>query len=307
LNKYSTVLSVSNLEKSFGNVQALNSLSLNVEPGIFGLIGPNGAGKTTLLRIILGLAKPDNGSVHLLGKEITSDSLAIRKQVGVLHEKPYFPPSLSARTYLERVRRIYGSDCSIQDLLSTVGLADVGERKIGHLSAGMYQKLGLAQALVGNPRLVLLDEPTSNLDVGGRDAIVDLIVRSWKESGVSFFIASHILSELERACTHVAFITSGRIVDEGSITELAEKHTANRFEVVTSDPERFLEVVTRTEGVVDAFVLGIASVIVEMTPSMAADAEVRLQEVASKSGVQILKVGKTGTLEDVYRKVSRSE
>jgi len=300
------IVSVSSLCKKFGKVEALNGLTLHSGPGIIGLIGPNGAGKTTLLRILLGLLRPDSGNARILGHDVIRKSLEVRKKVGALHEKAFFPPSMTPSNYLKAVNRLYGTDDSVDELLSLVGLSHASDRKIKHLSAGMHQRLGLAQALCGGPELVFLDEPTSYLDVGGRDDVVSLIVRVHQESGVSFFISSHILSELERACHTVAFVKSGQVIDFGPVDELVRKHTKNRFQVTTSDPKRLSKILEQTSGISDILIMGSASVIVEVSPNQEGDIELLINRIAEKNGIEVYRIDSTGTLEDVYRKVNRS-
>ena len=203
------IVSVTGLSKTFGKVEALKEFTLDIEAGIFGPIGPNGAGKTTLIRVLLGLIHADAGQANVLGMNVRTHSLDIRRRIGVLHERPSFTPTISTLDYLQCVKQIYRSQSDPKELLATVGLEDAHDRKIMNLSAGMHQRLGIAQALIGSPELVFLDEPTSNLDVVGRDEIIKLIVDLNLDLGVSFFIASHILSELERACQTVAFIREG--------------------------------------------------------------------------------------------------
>ena len=300
------IVSVSGLYKRFGKVEALNGLTLHSRPGIIGLIGPNGAGKTTLLRILLGLLRPDSGNARILGHDVIHESLEVRKKVGVLHEKAFFPPSMTPSDYLNAVNRLYRTDGSVDELLSLVGLSHASDRKIKHLSAGMHQRLGLAQALCGEPELVFLDEPTSYLDVGGRDDVVSLIVRVHQESGVSFFISSHILSELERACHTVAFVRSGQVVDFGPVDELVRKHTKNRFQVTISDPKKLSKILEQTSGISDVLIVGSASIIVEVSPDQEGDIELLINRVAEKNGIEVYRIDPTGTLEDVYRKVNRS-
>ncbi len=155
--KTTPAISLMNLHKSFRRTRVLNDLSLDFDEGIFGLIGPNGAGKTTLLRIILGLIRPDYGSGKILGLDVIRDSSSIRSRVGVLHERQIYPRNLRALSFLSHVARIYHSSESPTRLLSLVGLQEASKRKIGHLSAGMLQRLGIAQALIGNPEIVFLD------------------------------------------------------------------------------------------------------------------------------------------------------
>lgn len=297
------IISISEITKTFGEIKALDEFSLEMEHGIFGLIGPNGAGKTTLLRILLGLARPDKGSAMILGNETSDDPLRYLKQIGVLHENPYFPPSMTPRQYLNDIGSLYPTCVPAEDLLSMVKLLDAADRKIGHLSAGMYRRLGIAQALVGRPKLVFLDEPTSNLDVSGRDLVVKLIVKMHQKDNVSFFITSHILSELERACHNVAFINAGKIIERGTIPELIQKHTQKRFRVITSDSWTLEEILCQTEGVVDVFVDSSTSIIMEVTSELILGLESKLEELVSGTDVKIYGVETTGSLEDVYRKV----
>ncbi|MBY8997822.1 MAG: ABC transporter ATP-binding protein [Candidatus Thorarchaeota archaeon] len=297
------IISISGITKTFGEIKALDEFSLEMEPGIFGLIGPNGAGKTTLLRILLGLARQDKGTAEILENETSGDPLRYLKQIGVLHENPYFPPSMTPRQYLDDIGSLYPTSVPAEDLLSMVKLLDAADRKIGHLSAGMHRRLGIAQALVGKPKLIFLDEPTSNLDVSGRDLVVKLIVKMYQKDDVSFFITSHILSELERACHNVAFINAGKMVERGSIQELVQKHTQKRFRVITSDSWTLEEILSETEGIVDVFVDSSTSIIVEVTSDLLTGIESQLKELVKGTDVKIYGIETTGTLEDVYRKV----
>jgi ABC-type multidrug transport system ATPase subunit len=298
-----TIISISGITKTFGENKALDGFSLEMEPGIFGLIGPNGAGKTTLLRILLGLARQDKGSAKILEHDTSGDPLRYLKQIGVLHENPYYPPLMTPRQYLDDIGSLYPTSVPAKDLLSMVKLLDAADRKIGHLSAGMRRRLGIAQALVGKPRLVFLDEPTSNLDVSGRDLVVKLIVKLYQKDNVSFVITSHILSELERACHYVAFINAGKIVERGSIQELVQKHTQMRFRVITSDSWTLEEILSNTEGVIDVFVDSSTSIIVEVTEDLLTGIESHFKELIRGTDVKIYEMKTTGTLEDVYRKV----
>ncbi|MGY5874792.1 MAG: ABC transporter ATP-binding protein [Candidatus Thorarchaeota archaeon] len=298
-----SVVSISNMTKSFGKLKVLDDLSLDIEPCIFGLIGPNGAGKTTILRILLGLIKSDEGSAKILNNDVSDGPLGYLNQIGVLHENPYYPPSMTPMQYLDDVGSLYPTSVPAEELLEMVGLSDAVDRKIKYLSAGMQRRLGIALALVGEPRLVILDEPTSNLDVAGRDYIVRLIVKMHQENGVSFFLTSHILTELERACHKVAFINKGKIIEKGDVHKLVEKYTQNRFRILSSDPRKLLQILNDAKEVVDVFVDGSSSLIVEVAPEYASEMKTRFSELVSDEDIQIYAIENTGTLEDVYRKV----
>ncbi|RDE12096.1 MAG: ABC transporter ATP-binding protein [Candidatus Thorarchaeota archaeon] len=296
-------VSINNVTKSFGSVRALDDLSLNIDSCIFGLIGPNGAGKTTLLRILLGLIRPDNGTANILGHSILDRPEDYLEHVGVLHENPYYPPLMTARQYLTDVGLLYPDQIPVDEVLALVGLSEAADRKIRYLSAGMYRRLGLAQALVGRPRLILLDEPTSNLDITGRDLVMRLIVGIHNEEKVSFLITSHILSELERACHQVAIIVRGKIVEKGAIAELVERHTQCRFRAISSDSWKLEKLLKGEEGIVSVLVEGSKSLIIEVSSDYVRDMESRLEKAANRGGIQFYGIEATGTLEDVFRRL----
>jgi len=183
--------------KSFGHVQALKGLDLEICRGVFGFVGPNGAGKTTTVKILLGLIKASKGSATVFGLDAWKESFSIRKRVGVLHEKPCFPGWVTGLEYLEYVCRLKGleepRETALKELES-FGLAGVADRKIGGYSAGMVQRLGLAQAFVGEPELVFLDEPTANLDPLGRAEFLEMAKQRCNDEDVSVVISAHALS-----------------------------------------------------------------------------------------------------------------
>jgi len=297
------VISVQDVTKSFGNVKALDGLSLDMEPCILGLIGPNGAGKTTLIRVLLGLIKPDSGSASIFNSDTSNTSRDFLGRIGVLHENPYFPPLMTPRQYLTDVGFLYPQRVSADELLAMVGLSDAADRKIRNLSAGMKRRLGLAQALAGKPKLVLLDEPTSNLDITGRDQVLRLIVEIHQQGKVSFLITSHILSELERACHQIAVIVNGKIVEQGSLDELVEKHTQCRFRVISSDSLKMEKILKDEQGIIDVFVDGSKSVIIEVSPDYVENIESHLEELVNGSDIKFYGVENTGTLEDMFRRL----
>lgn len=300
-----TTIQTAELSKRFGRVQALQKLDLSVEAGIFGLIGPNGAGKTTLLRILLGLSRQDCGQAAVLGLDTRTQSIEIRRRVGVLHERPSFVPFMTCVEYLKGVAGIYGTDTNPRDLLSTVGLDDAYDRPIGELSAGMNQRLGIAQALIGKPELVFLDEPTSNLDVDGRDEIIRLIVDLNADLGVSFFIASHVLSELERACSSVAFIKTGRIIERGSVREIIEQWTKRTFRVICSEPKRLRESLRELAGV-SSDVAGVNTLTVSASSERLPTIKQEVERIAEEGGITIHAVERATSLEEAYKEVIKN-
>ena len=214
---------LSGVSKRYGDTLAVDDVCLSVAHGeVFGFLGPNGAGKSTLVKMILGLTHPTAGDIEVLGQPV--GSLAARAQVGYLPETFRFHDWLTASELLHfhaRLARVSADARSqrVRELLELVGLKDRASDRISTFSKGMMQRVGLAQALVGEPRLVILDEPTSALDPIGRRDVRDRI-RELGERGVTVFLNSHLLSEVEQVCDRVAIIDHGSIVAEGKLDEL---------------------------------------------------------------------------------------
>ncbi|MFT5143273.1 MAG: ABC-2 type transport system ATP-binding protein [Rhodothermales bacterium] len=204
-------------------VQALDDFSLSVQPGeVFGLLGPNGAGKTTFIKILLGIVGPTAGSAQLLGRPVGHPDS--RVDVGYLPEQHRFPGHLTAREALDLYSRLSGFDGATRKseslrLLGRVGLSEWADTKVKKYSKGMMQRLGLAQALMTSPKLVILDEPTDGVDPIGRREIREIV--TWlSTTGTTVFLNSHLLSEVELVCTRAAILHEGKLVREGSIAEL---------------------------------------------------------------------------------------
>jgi ABC-2 type transport system ATP-binding protein len=216
------------LAKRYGSIQALAGLNMTIPRGaIFGFLGPNGAGKTTSVKLLLGLARPTSGSAEILGQPIGERSS--RRRVGYLPELFRYQPWLTAREVLLLHCELAGIDRAawsreIEDALAVVGLADRGSSRVGTFSKGMQQRLGLGVALLGNPELVLLDEPTSALDPVGRHDVRE-IIRALRDRGVTVFLNSHLLSEVEQVCDRVAVVDHGKVIAEGTMAELLRTDT----------------------------------------------------------------------------------
>ena len=302
-----SVIQTSKVTKKFSMVQALQGLDLSVDPGIFGLIGPNGAGKTTLIRVLLELIQADGGQAKVLGMDVHTHSLEIRRRIGVLHERPSFTPASSTLDYLQCVKQIYRSQSNPEELLELVGLEDAHDRKIKDLSAGMYQRLGIAQALIGNPELVFLDEPTSNLDVVGRDEIIKLIIDLNLDMGISFFIASHILSELEKACHNVAFIRNGRVIETGGVRDIIQRQTKRSFKVLCSEPKKLYELIQSLDFITSSDVSGANTVSISVTEITMSSVKERLESIAHPVGITLYGLEQANTLEDAYKEIMKDE
>lgn len=301
------LIEVSKVSKAFGDTRALDALNLTMSPGILGLIGPNGAGKTTLLRVLLGLVRPDAGVATVLGLDATRDSLEIRSRVGVLHERPTYPRFMTCHEFLRFVAHLYRSGADPSELLALVGLDAAGNRKIGGLSAGMLQRLGIAQALSASSELIFLDEPTSNLDVTGRMDLLRMVTSIHSDKGTSFVIASHVLSELEQVCTEVAIINEGRLVAKGTPREMATDAGITGFRVRTSDSARLAALLRTDPDFVTVETLSLHDVYFE-SPKLGMDKSwARVLQYATSLGLEVQELRSATSLEDVFRRVVAHE
>jgi len=234
----SAAIELRGLTKRFGDAIALDGVDLVVRPGVvFGFLGRNGAGKTTALRILSGLARPTAGTAHVLGHDVERATDAVRARIGFLPDVPGFYPWMTAREYLEFAGRLFGLDKATLDarataLLEMAGLASVTTR-VGGFSRGMKQRLGIAQALINAPSLLMLDEPTSALDPIGRREVLEMVASLRGRTTV--FFSTHILADVERVCDAVAILERGRVVASAGVAELTARATANRLIVEVED------------------------------------------------------------------------
>lgn len=228
------VLTLSQISKSFGGKQIVKDISFSVpENSIFGFIGQNGAGKTTTMKMILGLLKADEGDIHVCEKKVRFGQNETNQYIGYLPDVPEFYDFMTPEEYLLFCGSITGmskKDAKERaiDLLERVGLENANKRIRG-FSRGMKQRLGIAQALLNKPKLLICDEPTSALDPLGRKELLDILVAAKKETTILF--STHILSDVERICDKVAFLHNGRIVMQGGLEEIKAKHVGTDVEV----------------------------------------------------------------------------
>jgi lantibiotic transport system ATP-binding protein len=217
-----TMLEVRSLSKRYGAVEALKGINLTVERGsIYGFIGPNGAGKTTTIRIVAGLVRPSGGEVSLHGVDLRRDRLAAARGLRTLVEVPAFYPGLSGLENLSIFARLAGADrADVDRLLERVRLGHARDRRVGGYSLGMRQRLGIAQALLGRPDLVVLDEPMNGLDPAGMHEMRELIREENEQRGVTFFLSSHLLDDVQRLCDRIGILHRGALVAEGKIGDL---------------------------------------------------------------------------------------
>jgi ABC-type multidrug transport system ATPase subunit len=215
------ILRTENLSKAYGSFLAVDRIDLNVRQGeVFGFLGPNGAGKTTTIAVLLGLMHATAGKVEIFGQKVTPGRTQALRNVGSLVGDPGLIPHLSGRENLRLLAKLNGIEPTrVEEVLEIVDMTQAADRKFGGYSMGMKQRLGLAAALLHRPKLLILDEPTNGLDPAGMREIRELL-RKLAEQGITVFLSSHLLHEVEQVCDRVAVLKEGRIVAEGTVSEL---------------------------------------------------------------------------------------
>ncbi|MFZ2653548.1 MAG: ABC transporter ATP-binding protein [Victivallales bacterium] len=292
------------VRKTYGRFVALKNIDLDVKAGVvYGFLGPNGAGKTTLIKILLGLSIPKDGEVEIFGKDLFLERNTILKSVGAVVEAPAFFEYMTAYENLYYLTRLSGpvSREKIEDTLKVVGLDDVAGKRVGAFSYGMKQRLGIANALLPENKLIFLDEPTNGLDPHGILGVRQLIRRLCRDSGITIFISSHMLAEIEQVCDYVTIIDRGEKVCEAKVSDLVERQS--RIEFKTGDAERGAEF----------FRKGNVEVIEERkhydsSVFILKGHETEIPELARRlvsAGIGILKISKhKDTLEDVFVEIT---
>jgi ABC-2 type transport system ATP-binding protein len=223
------IIEAEGLTKRYGTQIAVNNLTLQIKEGeVFGFLGPNGAGKTTTLLMFLGLTEPTSGKVRVIGFDSTREPLRVKEKVGYLPENVGFYDDMDARQnlrFIARLNRIPDkvSAKKIDELLQQVGLLEEARKKVGTYSKGMRQRLGIAEVLIKEPKLIFLDEPTIGLDPDGTNRMLDLIHSLSREKNITIFLSSHLLDQVQRICDRVGIMIKGNLVAIGPIQELARK------------------------------------------------------------------------------------
>ena len=247
-------ISIKNLTKEFSipfrteRLRAVRSLSLEVPAGeVYGLLGPNGSGKSTTMKILLGLVTPTAGSTEIFG--ISSRQVESREQVGFLPENPYFYKYLTGLETLLFFGKLCGQRGSeladrAAELLKVVGLESASDRRLSGYSKGMLQRIGLAQALIGNPKLLVLDEPTAGVDPAGSHQIRDLIVQ-FKEKGITVLLCSHLLSQVQEICDRIGILNEGALLLEGRVNDLVSAHNQTELLLENATPDFLNEIERR--------------------------------------------------------------
>jgi len=292
------------LVKRYGEITAVDHVDLTVSAGdVYGYLGPNGAGKTTSLRMLLGLIRPDEGSAKLFGRDPLVEGARALDGVAGFVEAPRFYPYMSGRRNLEMAAALDGGGAEkrIGEALETVDLSDRAGDKVGGYSHGMRQRLGIAAALLRQPKLLLLDEPATGLDPAGmRD--MRALIRRLADGGMTVLLSSHLLLEVEELCDRVAIIRSGSIVYEGAIADLKQMG-ASGYRLRTTDDERALAVCEAQPGIADVR-RGAHAIHLSAEEQAAAELSVALIE----AGAAIIElVRETATLEDLFFHLTEGE
>ena len=292
------------LVKRYGDVTAVDHVDLTVGTGdVYGYLGPNGAGKTTSLRMLLGLIRPDEGTAKLFGRDPLIEGARALDGVAGFVEAPRFYPYLTGRRNLELVAALDGNGAAgrIEESLETVELSDRAKDRVGGYSHGMRQRLGIAGALLRDPQLLLLDEPTTGLDPAGmRD--MRLLVRRLADQGITVLLSSHLMGEVEELCDRVAIVRTGQVVYEGSLPELLAS-TAGRYSLRTTDDVRAAAIAAERAGITDVrFADG------GLTLSASEEAATALSIMLGESGIGIAAlVPRTATLEELFFRMTEGD
>ncbi|RLE78940.1 MAG: ABC transporter ATP-binding protein [Thermoprotei archaeon] len=302
------VVEVNGLVKEFNGKRVLNGVTFNVNKGeVFGLLGPNGAGKTTTIRVILGLLKPTSGSVLVFGYPPSNRyGRMLKSRIGTVLESDGLFPKLTAYENLEFYSKIYGvgdrkeRDRRIREVLELVGLYEFRGLKIGYFSKGMRRRLALARALIHDPELLILDEPTLGMDAEAQMITRDVISKLPKERGTTVLYTSHNLNDAEKVCTRVAILMDGRIVVVDDVNKLVEKASKDVVEVLFTSEEDTIRAYEHLRDLGYTVVLnGGFKIVVEAASS-------RVIHDISRLNVKIEEVKKSRvTLEDVYLRVTK--
>jgi ABC-2 type transport system ATP-binding protein len=309
-----TAIRTENLSKYYGSVKALEKLNLEVPDNVvFGFLGPNGAGKTTTVKLLTGFSKPTEGKAEVAGEVVGESGLELQAKIGLLPDVPAFYDWMTGRELLSFIGETHSlAHAEIkkrsEELLNLVDLKKAGGRRIGGYSRGMRQRLGIAQALVNNPRVLFMDEPTSALDPLGRREVLELIGRL-KESA-TIFMSTHILSDVERVCDMVGVIDKGRLITVSTVAELRKKYTRSLFEMeFIENPQPFLEDLKNVQWLAEPEIVVENGVPVLQVRALDVDrARRELPRIIALSGLTLTRyeMGMV-SLEDIFMEIVKNE
>ncbi|MFX1255077.1 MAG: ABC transporter ATP-binding protein [Promethearchaeota archaeon] len=292
-----------NLSKYYGKVKALDGVSYTSRNSqVLGLIGPNGAGKTTLIRILLGLLQRNGGICQVLGYDVWAEAKYLKRKIGVLLDNPTYPPGATVNQYFDFVQTLFGlssKDFSVKEWSNRLALPL--DRKINALSAGMKRKMGLIAAICSQAEVIIMDEPTANVDPIARNEILNLILETSKATETKFLISSHILVELEKIVDSVIVLSGGQILDEGTIFELLKKYErSNEYVCVVADPQKFISVLQTQDWVIDAS-LSASQVIFRTKDNEPFQVFQYVLELARNTSTPLLSISQSGSLTHIFQ------
>lgn len=292
------------LTRRFGTQLAVNEVNLLVpEASIYGFLGPNGAGKTTTIRMLLGLIRPNAGEVKLFDEAFVANRLSLLRRVGALVETPSLYSHLTGRENLEVTRRLIGADRKLIDrALDIVKLAADAHRRVREYSLGMRQRLSLALALLNNPDLLILDEPANGLDPAGIHEMRDLIRRLAAEFGITIFLSSHLLSEVEQVANHIGIIHQGKLVFQGTLADLqAERH--QHLTIGVNQPDQAANCLTSAGWSVQKNGDGLLTVSADTR-----DAAVRINSLLVSQSLEVFHIALVqASLEDIFLNITNNK
>jgi ABC-type multidrug transport system ATPase subunit len=297
-------LNVQHLFKRYDTIRAVNDLSFSVNKGeIFGLLGPNGSGKSTTIRIMLSLVKADSGEITLFNEQISSQNFSVRKRMGALIESPDFYEYLPAYDNLRILSDISGKKItkrSILDKLDLVGLSDFAFRKVKIFSHGMKQRLGIAQSLLGDPELIILDEPANGLDPHGIIDIRKLILNLSRELHITIILSSHILKEVELMADRMIVMNHGNAIMEGNVKELIGGKD-NLIKMIVNDPFRAIGIL-KSSGINEVSVNEFNELIIRSRDLNSG----YINKVLVQNGIEVNEISPARSLEDLYIQVTEN-
>jgi ABC-2 type transport system ATP-binding protein len=290
-------IATSDLSKRYGKLLAVNQLALEVQEGeIFGFLGPNGSGKTTTIRLLLSLIRPTNGDAYLFGRSIRKDYPKYLEQVGALVDEPIYL-NLSALGNLKLLARLHESvdEARCLEVLRMTGLEQRSHDRVRTYSHGMRQRLGIAQAILHRPRLLILDEPSTGLDPQGMHEVRQMIVRFAREEGMTVFLSSHLLNEVEQICTNMAVLSEGKLLVSGKVDQFLAPETASLTELQAEPVEKAREIL---EGL--PYVSEIADHNGHLRIRVDHQHRPEVARILAENGVEIYSLSPVSKLEDYF-------
>jgi ABC-type multidrug transport system ATPase subunit len=309
------VIETENLTKIFGRkLIAVNNVNLSVkEASIYGFLGPNAAGKTTTIRLLLGLIKPSAGNIKIFDEEMTFNSSHLRRRIGYLPTNPKFPPKMTPIKYLNFIGKIFCLSNEVRTprlskLIRAVDLLPAASREIKGFSTGMTTRLGIAAALMNDPELLILDEPTAGLDPSGRKSTLELIKELGREKTI--FLSSHILSDIDRICTHIGVINQGKIIFSGPIKDMKKLIRSNSIQLeVDGDMDTFCGKLKSIEEIASFERRGGYSLEIDFYPGVSIPKVIiDLMKLVSACKLELLSVNTTTSqIEDAFLKLVEEE